>query len=146
MKFPPVQELFCRQAEQHPERVALDRGDVQISYGALEARSNRLANMILAQGLIKGSIIGIMGDDSIEIITAVIATLKAGCAYVPLEPWQPQARLQAMLDEVEPALMLAEERYLDALAELRPTATLTKWPSAWRLLVGSSPHQPCPKT
>ncbi|MFN2416202.1 MAG: amino acid adenylation domain-containing protein [Pyrinomonadaceae bacterium] len=115
MKKENVHELFSSAAEKFPERVALDGPGGRVIYAELEARTNRLANFLLRSGAGRGSVVAIMAADRAEFITAMIATLKLGGAFVPLDPETPEKRLRAMLDEATPDWFLAEPTSLAAL-------------------------------
>jgi amino acid adenylation domain-containing protein len=115
MKHVSVQELFAQVAEQHRDLVAVERGDERISYGALAENSNRLANYLRASGLRKGDIVGLLADDTVEVITAIIGVLQAGGVFVPLDPRIPEARLRAMIAEVTPAWLLTQLKFNDTI-------------------------------
>jgi amino acid adenylation domain-containing protein len=118
MKHVSVQELFAQAAGQHPDLVAVERGDERVSYGALAENSNRLANYLRASGLRKGDIVGLLADDTVEIITAIIGVLQAGGVFVPLDPRIPEARLRAMIAEVTPAWLLTQVKFVDTLRRI----------------------------
>lgn len=107
MKNANVRQWFSETAFRFPTRTAIEHNGSQVTYEELEARTNRLANSLLAAGATKGSLVGLMFEDRAEYIAAIIATLKAGCVFVPLDPETPQIRLEAMIDEVEPRWGLA---------------------------------------
>ncbi|HKI00350.1 MAG TPA: amino acid adenylation domain-containing protein [Thermoanaerobaculia bacterium] len=115
MTFESVQDLFSRAAAQHGSRTAIDRAGIGITYRDLEARSNQLANVLLAGGAARGSVVAILADDRIAVVTAMLAVLKAGCAFAPLDPNAPPKRLAAMVAEADPAWFLAEARLLPML-------------------------------
>jgi amino acid adenylation domain-containing protein len=115
MTFESVQELFSKTVEKYGDHFAIEYGDRRITYGALEERSNILANLLIAGGAQKGSVVAIQSADISETITAVIATLKAGCAFMPLDPTFPEKRLQAMIGEVAPAWFITETKFLESL-------------------------------
>jgi amino acid adenylation domain-containing protein len=112
MTFESVQDLFSRTAAQHGSRTAIDRVGSGITYRDLEVRSNRLASLLLARGVPRGSVVAIVADDRVAVVTAMLAVLKAGCAFAPLDPNAPPKRLEAMVAEADPAWFLAETRLL----------------------------------
>src|SRR5215213_7625889 len=114
MKYENIQDIFSRTAEQHAERVAIECGSHQITYRDLEEDSNRLANLLLSEGATRGSVVAIMADDSVHVTRAMIAVLKAGCAFAPLDPRLPANRLKAMLAQIEPPLCIAENDDFDS--------------------------------
>ncbi|HEX7774008.1 MAG TPA: AMP-binding protein, partial [Pyrinomonadaceae bacterium] len=113
MKYENIQNIFSRAAEQHAGRVAIERGSHQITYRELEEDSNRLANFLLSEGATKGSVVAIMTDNLVHVIKAMIAVLKAGCAFAPLDPRLPANRLKAMLAQIEPRWCIAEHDDFD---------------------------------
>ena len=92
-----LHERFAARAAATPEAMAVLCGGEWLSYGELEARSNRLANHLLARGLAPGELAGLCLERSLELVVAVVGVLKAGCAYVPLDPAYPPARLSWLL-------------------------------------------------
>ena len=103
-----VRQWFSETAHRFPKRVAIEHNGSQVTYAELEANTNRLANSLLASGATKGSLVALMFEDRAEYIAAIIATLKAGCVFVPLDPETPRVRLEAMITEVDPRLGLGD--------------------------------------
>lgn len=118
MKFESVQELFSQTAATFKNRVAIERLNDRVTYGELEESSNRLANYLISTGTAKGSIVAIVADDSIEVTTAIIATLKAGCVFVPLDPGIPEKRIQMMVSKASPTVFLLQSKYLLTLKQI----------------------------
>jgi non-ribosomal peptide synthetase component F len=101
-----VHELFEAQAARTPDAVALVYEDEQVSYGALDARADRLASVLEAQGVTVDQPVGIYLERSLEQAVAVLAILKAGGTYVPLDPSYPPERLARVLADAAPALVV----------------------------------------
>lgn len=80
-------------AERFPDRVAIVDGERKLSYADLEARANRVARLLLDLGVTKGDRVGLYLNKSIESVVAIYGILKAGAAYVPLDPQAPESRL-----------------------------------------------------
>lgn len=108
MKNANVRQWFSETALRFPTRTAIEHNGSQVTYEELETRTNRLANSLLESGATKGSLVALMFENRAEYIAAIIATLKAGCVFVPLDPETPQKRLEAMIAEVEPRWGLAD--------------------------------------
>ena len=108
MKYKNVRQWFSETALRFPTRTAIEHNGSQVTYEELEARTNCLANSLLVSGATQGSLVALMFEDRAEYIAAIIATLKAGCVFVPLDPETPQVRLEAMIAEVEPRWGLAD--------------------------------------
>jgi len=94
-----IVQLFEAQAEKTPEAVALVFGTQNLSYGELNARANRLAHTLIASGVAADAPVGIALERSPEMIVALLAVLKAGGAYLPLDPDYPAHRLAFMLED-----------------------------------------------
>jgi amino acid adenylation domain-containing protein len=105
-------ELFETQADRSPGRIAVRCGRDHLTFGELNDRANRLASTLLASGLDQGDVAGVCLDRSPSYIVAVLAVLKAGCAFLPLDPRYPRARLDFMIrDSAVPALV-TESRFV----------------------------------
>ncbi|MFO8039260.1 MAG: amino acid adenylation domain-containing protein [Sodalinema sp.] len=118
MKYPRIQEWFSAIAQQQPHSSAVLRGDEAFTYQYLEERSNNLANFLIDQGASQGSIVVILAQDTVEVIVAILGTLKAGAVFVPLAPQIPEGRLQAIATSIEPKFWLIESPFLDKLQPL----------------------------
>jgi amino acid adenylation domain-containing protein len=94
-----VHELFERQAERQPDAVAVIAADERVTYRELNARANRLAHRLRAAGAGPEVRVGVLLDRSIEMVTALLAVLKAGAAYVPMDPAYPADRLAFMASD-----------------------------------------------
>ena len=91
--------LFEAQVARSPEALALIFEDETLSYGALDGRANRLARHLIAEGIGAEDIVAILLDRSPAMIVAMLGILKAGAAYLPLDPDYPAARLGFMLED-----------------------------------------------
>src|SRR5262249_32977169 len=81
-----VAPLFAAQAAKTPDAVAVVFGDEQLSYGELEVRANQLAHHLRALGVGAESVVGVCLERSLELVVSLIAILKAGGGYLPLDP------------------------------------------------------------
>ncbi|MEO7330659.1 MAG: amino acid adenylation domain-containing protein, partial [Minicystis sp.] len=108
-------QLFEAQVEQYPEAMALRFGEEQLSYRALDERANRLARRLRRLGIGTDSLVGIALDRSPALVLSILAVLKAGAAYVPLDPAYPRERLALMIEDAGMALLVSRENLLDAL-------------------------------
>jgi len=102
-------ELFSRQAEKNPDHIALVFKDQQITYAQLDLYSNSLAREILQQGITPGGIIGILSNPSSESIIAILAVLKAGSAYLPIDPAYPKERINHMLTDSQAGMLILQK-------------------------------------
>jgi amino acid adenylation domain-containing protein len=104
-----VHELFETQAERAPDDVAIWFDGESISYGDLNRRANQLAHYLRNLGVGADDFVAIFLNRSVELIVALLGTLKAGAAYVPLDPKCPADRLAFLLDDFAPLAILTEE-------------------------------------
>lgn len=102
-------QIFEEQVALRPEKQALVFGTEALSYEELNRRVNQLAHAILAYDLPKDAVVGILTQRRIEQIIALLAVMKSGAAYLPLDPEYPRARIQFMLGDTGCRLVLTEE-------------------------------------
>ena len=110
--YPSRDTLLChieRRAGKCPGALAVSDGADALTYGELEARANRLAHWLLAQGVTPGAAIGIQAKRDVAFVVALLACWKAGAAYVPLDPAYPAERLAHILTDAGIALVLGGE-------------------------------------
>jgi amino acid adenylation domain-containing protein len=112
-----VPELVQRQAALSPDALAIRAGSDRLTYRELDHRSNQLANYLRALGVVPGSIVGLCLERSVEFPVAALAILKAGCAYLPLEPKAPSRRLQTLLKGAKISAVLTHSSLVDSLSE-----------------------------
>jgi len=110
-----IHHWFETQAEQQPHAVALVFGDQSLTYDALNQRANQLAHYLLVQVAESGpdSLVGVCLPRSLDMVISLLAILKAGMAYVPIDPSYPQARISYMLGDSQVSLVLTHTGILD---------------------------------
>jgi len=113
-----IHGAFETQVARTPDGVALACGDEQLSYAELNARANRLAHFLRSQGVGNESLVGLFVDRSLDMVVALLAVLKAGGAYLPLDPSYPKDRLAFMLEDARPAVLLTQQRLSRELPDL----------------------------
>ena len=104
---PVVHQQFETHARTAPDAVAVVHAGRQVTYAELDAHANRFAHFLRARGYGRGAKVGVCLDYSVELLVAILGTLKAGAAYVPLDPAYPPARLQLLLDQVPGLALIA---------------------------------------
>ncbi|MGH9825589.1 MAG: condensation domain-containing protein, partial [Blastocatellia bacterium] len=110
-----IPELFQSQVEQSPEAVAVVFDEQQLSYGELNCRANQLAHHLVMSGVCTEDLVGICVDRSIGMILGILGILKAGGAFLPIDPSYPAARLTQMLQDARIRLLLATESTLERI-------------------------------
>ncbi|MEL5306740.1 amino acid adenylation domain-containing protein [Serratia nevei] len=109
--------LFEQQVHRTPDATALVSGTESLSYAQLNARANRLAHALIARGVGPDSRVAVCAERGLNMVTALFGILKAGGAYVPLDPAYPGERLQYILQDADPVLLLADAAGRAALGE-----------------------------
>ncbi|GAC1539614.1 MAG: hypothetical protein NVS2B17_15040 [Candidatus Velthaea sp.] len=103
-----VNTLFEAQVARRAANFAVRFGEAALTYEELDTRANQLANYLLSRSGGTRKLVGVCVDRSIEMVVALLATLKAGCAYVPLDPSHPPARLRRILEEADVAAFIVD--------------------------------------
>ncbi|HLU74923.1 MAG TPA: amino acid adenylation domain-containing protein [Nonomuraea sp.] len=106
--LPSVFELFGRHAATTPDKTALVAGDERLTYGELDDAVNRLAARLAAAGAGPGTLVALCAAKSPAFVAAMLAVLRTGAAYLPLDPGHPPARLELVLADSGAALLLTE--------------------------------------
>src|SRR5215213_5970923 len=112
-----IHRLFDDQAARTPEAVARVYEDEQFTYAQLNARANQLAHYLRTLGVGAETLVGVCMDRSSEMVVALLGVLKAGGAYLPLDPSYPHARLSFMLADAQAPLLLTQDTLLQGLPE-----------------------------
>ncbi|MER6563894.1 amino acid adenylation domain-containing protein, partial [Streptomyces sp. NPDC001027] len=110
--------LFEAQAAQTPDAVAIVADGERVSYAELEARANRLARSLVSRGVGAESVVGVCLERGVELIVALLAVVKAGGAYLPIDPAYPADRVAFTIDDAKAALVLTEQGAADRLSGL----------------------------
>ena len=114
----PFHRLYAAQAARTPDAPALAMAGRTLSYAELDARANRLARRLRAHGVGPESVVAVSLERSLELPVAVLAVMKAGGVFLPLDPRDPAQRRRAMLADSRAALLLTERRFAtDLLSE-----------------------------
>ena len=110
-----VHHLFEEQAARTPNATAVVFGNDSLTYGELERRANHLANHLIRLGATPDSLVGICLERSLEMVVGLLGILKAGAAYVPLDPAYPRDRIAYMLENAEIPLLLTQAQLRESL-------------------------------
>jgi amino acid adenylation domain-containing protein/thioester reductase-like protein len=118
LEYPQVEgihQMIEAQVALNPDSTAVIFEDEAITYRYLNDKANQLAHYLQSLGVESEQLVGIYLDRSIDMVISLLAVLKAGGAYVPLDPDYPQERLNMMLEDSQPLVLLTQERLRDSL-------------------------------
>ncbi|WP_212528049.1 polyketide synthase [Actinospica durhamensis] len=101
-----LHELFEQAAESHAGDVAVICAETQLTYRELNADANRVAHALIARGIGRGDLVGLALDRSLDLVVSLLAVLKTGAAYVPIDPAFPAGRIRQMVDSADPKVIL----------------------------------------
>ena len=115
MEFPRerLETLIAAQAARTPDAIAVAFEGRSVTYAELDARSNQLAHRLREVGVGGGDLVGICLPRSEQMLVALLATLKAGAAYVPIDPTYPAERQRFMLEDADVAVLITESGVID---------------------------------
>ncbi|MCY1015586.1 non-ribosomal peptide synthetase [Pyxidicoccus sp. MSG2] len=108
-------EVFARVVARFPDKVAVESGEARLTYRELDARANQLAWHLRELGVTTDSRVAIAVERSLELVVALVAILKAGAAYVPLDPSYPRERLVAMMEDARPGVLVTTRAQVERL-------------------------------
>ncbi len=112
-----VHGLFEAQVARTPQAVAVRFEEQSLSYAELNARANRLAHHLRALGAGAGSLVGVWMERGLDMVVAILGILKAGAAYVPLDPAFPKDRIDYMMEDAELAIVVTQSSLADGLPD-----------------------------
>ena len=105
-----ITQLFEEQVEKTPDNIAVVFEDQKLTYRELNQRANSLACYLRENGIERNNIVGIMVNRSLEMIVSILAVLKSGACYIPIDPEYPQDRIEYMLNNSSAKLLLTFKR------------------------------------
>jgi len=110
-----ILDVFEGNVKQNPDSIALRYLEEQLTYNELNNRSSQLASFLVKKGVSKNEKVGVMAGRSVSQIIGLLAVLKAGGCYLPLDPDYPQERLKFIIEDSETNIILAHSRYSEIL-------------------------------
>ncbi|OSC35699.1 non-ribosomal peptide synthetase, partial [Mycobacterium decipiens] len=102
-----VLQLFAAQVVRTPEAIAVVFNGEQTTYRGLDEAATRLANLLVGYGVRPGDVVGLLVERSAQAIAAILAVLKTGAAYLPIDPAHPDARIAFLLNDAAPVVVVA---------------------------------------
>ncbi len=135
-----IHELIAAQAERTPEQIAIRFGDTELSYWELDQRSNQLAHYLINLGVRTESVVAVCMERSPELIISLLGTLKAGAAYLPLDPNYPNDRLNFIVQDAGAAILLTQQRLTEKWGI--PGLTIVCMDSDWPRIDGEAKTSP----
>ncbi|MGY2293621.1 amino acid adenylation domain-containing protein, partial [Pseudomonas sp. SDO5511_1_S431] len=112
-----IHGLFEAQVAHRPDAIAIRQGDQHLSYRQLNQRANQLAHRLLEQGVRPDDRVAICARRSLETLVGLVAILKAGACYVPIDPAHPQERIAYLLQDSAPVVVLAQSSTRELLGD-----------------------------
>ncbi|MER7468583.1 amino acid adenylation domain-containing protein [Streptomyces sp. NPDC097981] len=137
-----VADLFEAQVARTPDALALVVDGLELSYAELDARANRLAHHLIGRGVGPESMVAVCLERGADVVPALIAVLKAGGAYLPVDPEYPAERIAYMLDDAAPLVVLASTATAAALPSVRPELVVLDAPETVAVVAGLPSHAP----
>lgn len=107
-----LHQLFAEQVQKAPDVTAVISEDDKLTYRELDGKANHIAHYLAGLGIREGSLIGVCAARSARVICALLGVLKAGCAYVPLDPAYPVERLADMMEDTQAPVVLTDYEHL----------------------------------
>jgi amino acid adenylation domain-containing protein/non-ribosomal peptide synthase protein (TIGR01720 family) len=104
-----LHDLVGRQIARTPDSVAVIAGEQSLTFAGLDWRANQLAHALLERGVLRDSVVGVCTSSSCDRVVALLAVLRAGAAYLPLEPDPPRERLAAMLADAGVSVIVVDD-------------------------------------
>jgi amino acid adenylation domain-containing protein len=156
-----VKDLFEEQVSATPDAPAVVFDRETLSYAELNRRANRVAARLVAEGVGPGTLVGVLMDKSLDLLPAVLGVVKSGGAYIPLDPNYPQDRLEFMVADAQPKVLLTHTQHaslvsaagatvleldrldvLDGMSEANPPSTATGNDLAYIIYTSGSTGKP----
>src|ERR1700743_2514964 len=108
-----LHQILEQVAESNIDKIALRCANKALTFGELNAFANRFARVLVQRGIRNGDLIGVALDRSVDLVVVLLAVLKTGATYVPIDPAFPAKRLKQMMDDACPKLLIASGNTLE---------------------------------
>ncbi|AUX42315.1 peptide synthetase [Sorangium cellulosum] len=137
-----LHQLFEAQAARTPEQVALVFGSERLTYAELNRRANQLAHHLRRHGVGPDTVVAVVAERSLELVVALYGVLKAGGAYLPIDPTYPAERIRVLLEDAASPVLLTQEKWRSALPET--SARVVRLDADWPAVEAESGDDPRP--
>jgi amino acid adenylation domain-containing protein len=131
-----IHQLFEQQVRQHPDAVAVRFCEQSLTYAELNRRANQLARYLQRDGVEPEMLIGLYLERSLDMMVALLGTLKAGAAYVPLDPAYPKDRIAFIVKDARVRLLLTQQHLVESLP--KQEATIVCLDNHWNVIAGEN--------
>jgi amino acid adenylation domain-containing protein len=112
-----IQHRFEQSVVAYPDSIAVCLGEAQLTYTQLNQRANQLAHYLRDQGVTPNQLVGICLERSLDMVVSILAVLKAGAAYVPVDPTNPDDRINFILNDAQIQLLITQSSLLNSLPD-----------------------------
>lgn len=120
----PVHRLFAERARSNPEAIAVVTNEETLGYGELRARAARFARLLIQEGVNPGSRVAVCLERRADLLVALLGILEAGAAYIPVDPAYPKRRIEMILEDARPDVVLFDEATAGCLPALGAAPSL----------------------
>ena len=107
-----IKDLFEQQVARTPQQPAIVFDGERLTFDECNRHANRIAALLRERGVGPGTLVGVLMEKSLELVPTVLGVVKSGAAYIPLDPMYPSDRIEFMVSDAEPALLLTQERHM----------------------------------
>ncbi|ASQ45544.1 type I polyketide synthase [Legionella clemsonensis] len=121
-----VVELFEEQVNKNPNNIALNEDDTTLTYQALNEKANQFSQWLRKNKVQSGEFVGILLDPGVDYIVCMLGIVKAGAVYLPLDSMAPQLRLEELLNDAKPSLIVTNEQYINRVNQRNCAVRLLK--------------------
>jgi amino acid adenylation domain-containing protein len=134
-----LHQLVCETAARFPDKTAIRFGKRQLTYKQMNEEANQLAGILIDQGIKPHDIVGLALNRSMEMMIALLAIMKSGAAYLPLDPQYPKERIHFMLEDSSAKLIITSKQYKGYFQTAAKELLIE---NAWEKLSGYSAQEP----
>ncbi|HWN68802.1 MAG TPA: amino acid adenylation domain-containing protein, partial [Haliangium sp.] len=135
-----LHDLVAAQAQARPDAVAVMAGAASLTYRELDERASQLAHHLQSLGVGPDTMVGVYIDRGVDMVVALLGTLKSGAAYLPLDPSFPEDRIAYMIEDSRTPVILTEARLVGELPAGAQQATVIRLDADWAAIAGHHPR------